>query len=600
VSDYAKILSLSYDNAIAEKTFALKSYFRSVRLIKISGILTPDQPSYITNVLLCGNCIDPEKRCLYVFYIDTYLYTNPSTGDTYNSAWIIEINIDTRAQTVVYYDKYNAIGFNPKYKIYNARVVHGRIVWTDNLNAIYQMDVERAKRSFYYGIGYGQYPITEEWSAVKAGGYGIGQIVSRGNYFYKSVIDYNSGNDPWSGDVTLWETLCVIEDAYYSLDIRNFYFEAMPPKHPPVVIYQSDNTRKINNLRQTLFQIAYRYVYMDWRKSTFSPASIVPVPQAEEEAATGLANEQISLNNQLQITFNSGTEEVRAIEIIGRSSQDVSKWFLIDTIEKFKVQEKGSEVSSIVMPAVVGLGLTIPVAIVSSSTNPNPDGQASLGMGVLFPTVLNIWLFTNESSLSFAYSDGTASDFEESIIHMSANLEPFTVDMSAASWAEYDVYAADGVTKITNQPEVWGEGCSVHVFPINANGGGARTGTVYINAIGAPPVPIAISQQGVPATVNVIAGNDLVMTISAGAGHVTGGLIIQFTPHYVPNNDPQFDVCWLIRVNGNDVYSSAAVGLACTQDVHKNSTSIAYGSATWNDGDAIDVLLYYELAPNLS
>ena len=174
MSDYAKILSLSSDSAAATKASVLKTYFRSVRLIKNTNTLSPTNiPSYITNILLCGNCIDPETRCLYVFYIDTLI----------GAAWIIEINIDTREQVVVYYDKYNAIGFNRDNKIYNARVVHGRIVWTDNLNPIYQMDIARAKKSFYYKIGYGQYPVTEEWRTDKVGGYGIDQIVSNGNNF---------------------------------------------------------------------------------------------------------------------------------------------------------------------------------------------------------------------------------------------------------------------------------------------------------------------------------------------------------------------------------------------------------------------------------
>jgi hypothetical protein len=356
MSHLAKILSLSSTSAAATVTSALKTYFRSVRLIKNTSDLSPTTiPSYITNILLCGNCIDPENRNLYVFYIDTLL----------GSAWIIEINIDTREQVVVYYDKDNNIGFDKDHKIYNARVVHGRLVWTDNLNPIYQMDILRAKKSFYHKIGYGQYPVTVEWSPIVT--YGIDQIVSNGNNFYKSVIHYNLGNEPRLEDVTKWTKLCLIEDAYYSMDVRNFYFEPVPPAHPPIVTYESDNTRKINNLRQTLFQIAYRYVYMDWRKSTFSPASIVPVPQAEEETATGLANEMISLNNKLNIRVNSGGEEVRAIDIIGRSSQDTSKWFLIETIDKFSEQERSGEISINSEPGYATLSMSVMPPTVTST-----------------------------------------------------------------------------------------------------------------------------------------------------------------------------------------------------------------------------------------
>jgi len=358
MSYYAKILSLAYDSAEATKTTALKTYWRSVRLLKEAGTVNPGQPSYITNVLLNGKCVDPETRCLYVFYIDTY----------FGSAWIIEINIDTRVQTVVYYDKYNAIGFSSLHKFYNARVSHGKLVWTDNLNPIYQMDIKRAKESFYHQIGYGQFPETTEWSPVVS--YSAGQNVSDGNDLYKALVNNYNVVPRWDTSQTTWKYLCRVEEAYYSMNIENFYFEAMPPKMPPVVTYKSDETRKINSLRQVLYQFAYRYVYMDWRKSTLSPASIVPIPQAEEEVTTGLANEQIALNNKLDIVVNSGGEEVRAIEVIGRSSEDPSKWFLIDTINKLDVS---SQVSRRIAPAYVPLTLTVmepTVVNVSAPTTP--------------------------------------------------------------------------------------------------------------------------------------------------------------------------------------------------------------------------------------
>ena len=157
----------------------------------------------------------------------------------------------------------------------------------------------------------------------------------------------------------------------------------MPPTHPPEVTYRSDDTRKINNLRQTLFQFAYRYVYMDWRKNTFSPASIVPVPQAEEETATGLANEMISLNNKLQIIVNSGGEEVRAVEVIARSSDDKSKWYLIETINKFDTQERGMEISRTSEPGYIQLAITIPAPTVTNVERPDaPVAAAATAMSI--------------------------------------------------------------------------------------------------------------------------------------------------------------------------------------------------------------------------
>ena len=369
MSSYAKILSLAYDSAEAAKTSALKTYYRSVRLIKESGTVNPGEQSYVTNILLCGNCLDYEKRKLYVFYIDTF----------YGAAWIIEIGIDDRVQKVVYYDRNNDIGFDPLYKIYNARVVNGRIIWTDNKNPIYQIDIERAKASYYYGIGYNSYA-TVEWNEYSY--YAATQIVSYGKYFYKALIA-NIAETPGEDD-TIWSRLCSIEDAYYSMSIENLYFAPIPPSTPPVVKYISDINRNINNLKQTLYQFAYRYVYMDWRKSTYSPASIVPLPQAEEETATGLVNEMVAINNSLSIEVNLGGEEVRAVEIVGRSSDDPSKWFLVDIVEKFEDQEKGGIKSKITTAAYVGMALSVPDPTVVNISA--PDAPVATAATNLTPT----------------------------------------------------------------------------------------------------------------------------------------------------------------------------------------------------------------------
>lgn len=365
MSSHAKILSFSYDSAVATKGIALKSDYHSVRLIKEAGATNPGKDSSLNSVLI-GKCIDQATRKLYVFYKDNY----------YGSAWIIEISIDNRVQKVVLYDKYNNIGFDSLYKIINPVVVNGRIIFTDNKNPIYQIDIERAKTSYYYGIGYSSYATTE-WNASVS--YATTQIVSAGKYFYKAIVA-NSGVIPDSNPGT-WERLCLLEDAYYSMNVENFYFAPIPPKMPPIVDYISDDNRKINSLRQTLFQFAYRYIYIDWRKSTFSPASIVPLPQAEEDVTTGLVNGQISLNNALRIKVNLGGEEVRAIEVVARSSGDPTKWFLIDTIEKFESQEKESIVSKRSEASSLELSLLIKApAVTNKSAPPAPVATAGTGL----------------------------------------------------------------------------------------------------------------------------------------------------------------------------------------------------------------------------
>jgi len=543
MSLYAKILTLSYDSAIATKGTALKSYWRSVRLIKEAGTVNPLKDSSITNILLNGKCLDPENRNLYVFYIDTY----------YSAAWIIEINIDTRVQTVVYYDPDNAIGFNPDYKIYNARVVHGRLVWTDGLNPIYQMDIERAKKSFYHQIGYGEYPNTEEWDATSS--YSTDQIVSDGNKFYKSLMDSNVGNEPKTDDGTHWYDLnCLIEDAYYSMNVRNFYFEAMPPTDPPEVTYQSDNTRKINNLRQALFQFAYRYVYMDWRRSTFSPASIVPVPQMEEETATGLANEMISLNNRLQVIVNSGGEEVRAVEVIARSSDDKSKWYLIETINKFETQERGTEISRTSEPEYIALTMTLPLATAEAAASPDAIGK-TLGMTVINPDVVNSYVSADTVGLDWTATESGVANAKTSTI----TAPPLhTYLTSFPSWLT--ILGGDGLSLVAGMTIANGE--TISAYPTYSNTGAALSGYIVLtNAYGditriivtqsapavIPPTPITPTME-----IDPLDGSGMAL-VGSSLSSVSGTKDVSYS--FVPNHPgyssgEEFTLFWRATVNG--------------------------------------------------
>jgi hypothetical protein len=389
MSDYAKILLLSFDSAEATKTSALKAYYRSVRLIKDSNNATPSLPSTSYSILLNGNCMDQENRKLYTFYLDTY----------YNQAWIFEIDIDTRKQTVVFFDSTNRIGFNGQFKIYNPRVVQGRLIWTDNNMPEYQMDVKRAKKSFYYGIGYGQYPTVTEWNDTTY--YLAGMIIWKGRYFYKCLLPA-SNVEPLAWP-SYWERLCLVEEAYYSTDPYNYYFAPMPPKFNPVVQYISDNERKPNNLRQTIWQFAYRYIYMDYRKSTFSPACVPDMPDSEEEITTGLANELTELNNCIKIRINTGGEEVRKIEIIGRSTQDPSTWYLVEVIDLFDEVE-GTQYKSespISESIIVTIIMTIPLPVVVNNSIATTEEKV-MASAVLLPVVLNMYLMASNVDMQWA------------------------------------------------------------------------------------------------------------------------------------------------------------------------------------------------------
>ena len=588
MSNSALYFSLSYDSAECVKSATLKTNYLSVRLIKDSGTVNPKKESYETNVLLNGKCIDPETRCLYVFYIDTY----------YGSAWIIEINLDTRVQNIVYYDKENNIGFDHNYKIYNASVSHGKLIWTDNKNPIYQMDIKRAKKSFYYQIGYDPFPDTAEWQTLSS--YGENQIVSAGNYFYKSNIDGNIGIDPRTDDGTFWTKLCLIEDAYYSMKVENFYFEAMPPKYPPTVEYFLDDTRKINSLRQTLFQIAYRYVYMDWRKSTFSPASIVPVPQNEEESDTGLATEQVSLNNMLKIMVNTGGEEVRAVEIVGRSSSDPSTWYLIETINKFDEEERAGEVSPLKDVSRNNLTITIPEPEVTSAGIVLPDSYMALSLSVPAPTVLMTYVDASDKDMEWVaeeYGD-SLSVRKTTVISVGGAAWYHATLASVPSWIKV-IETAGGTELTVEGAHVITNGMEIALFPRTANTGASRGIDEVILEDNSPfnnqcTILVLHKRSLLIPTVGVYVhpedGSDL--TISGESGEATSGsayIDVTFTPN-LPSVGPLVDYMlnYLISKNGVDVGSGTIIVTNNTSGTHELTMSSAAAPA-----QSIQVLLWY-------
>lgn len=394
MSDYlGKYFYLSYDSAEAVKSTTLKTYYLSVRLIRDAGTINPGTHSRYTTVLL-GRAIDKEHRKLYLIYLDTY----------YNRDWIFEIEIDTRVISVVYFNDNNALGLNKLNKIHNARAVHGKLIFTDNLNPVYQIDIERAKKSFFYGIGYDPFPTTSEWGETVY--YQAGQIVSKGKHFYKCIVP-GTNYDPRS-ETTYWEKLCIIDEAYYSMNVENFYFAPIPPDKPPVVTYKTDDSRKINNLRQTLFQFAYNYVYLDFRQSTYSPACVVALPQAEEEVATGLATELISQNNALEIVVNTGGEEVRKIRIIGRSSRAPSTWFLVEEIDKFGFEEISqtilAEGSTLTMVGKTSIALTVKLPIITNSGFSAP-GNKTIALSIKDPSITNEFVSLSEDLFYWSYNE---------------------------------------------------------------------------------------------------------------------------------------------------------------------------------------------------
>ncbi len=107
-----------------------------------------------------------------------------------------------------------------------------------------------------------------------------------------------------------------------------------PPIMPPKAVYENDDSVTINNLRNTLFQFSYRFVYDNNEKSVWSSKSIVPLPQQPTNYLTD--DIDIGNNSRIALFFSTGDVNVKEIELCYRETKNgnTSDWFLIGRFNK--------------------------------------------------------------------------------------------------------------------------------------------------------------------------------------------------------------------------------------------------------------------------
>lgn len=89
----------------------------------------------------------------------------------------------------------------------------------------------------------------------------------------------------------------------------------------------------VNNVRNSLFQFKYRFVYDDNEKSVWSTNSIIPLPN---QSYNTLTNNDFTLNSRISLFFSTGDVNVKKIEIAAKQVKDgaTSDYFLIDSLDK--------------------------------------------------------------------------------------------------------------------------------------------------------------------------------------------------------------------------------------------------------------------------
>jgi len=99
-----------------------------------------------------------------------------------------------------------------------------------------------------------------------------------------------------------------------SLPERNDFLAVCkkPPMFAPVIKFQTNEDRRVNRLRNVLFQFAYQYVYDDGEYSALSPASKLAVSSSHVSSTGDGPTVQVN-NNEIRVTLKNSKGPVEKI-----------------------------------------------------------------------------------------------------------------------------------------------------------------------------------------------------------------------------------------------------------------------------------------------
>lgn len=111
------------------------------------------------------------------------------------------------------------------------------------------------------------------------------------------------------------------------------YVARKMPMIAPICSYLDDATVTINNLKNTLYQFRYRWIYRDNTKSTWSPWSKLFAPSSVDSIAN---DTDPTKSNKISVIYNNGDADCVAVELAARHTIDntFSATLSIATIQK--------------------------------------------------------------------------------------------------------------------------------------------------------------------------------------------------------------------------------------------------------------------------
>ena len=277
-----------------------------------------------------GTAIDKKNKIAYLFY---YLeWSGFAPGKNYEFA-ILKHDLSDDSHKLIFKADANDWGikaWDSDMLRIESEVVDGKIIFTDGFNNIRYIDVNRIETSYDNDI-----ITSSKWDFTEAfyTGYSVGTKV----YYLDKV--YNVIQNPFEAagtapDITplYYTEICDIVDCYLNTDDPDlFVLAAIPPLSPATISYGSNTSINQNNIKGYTWQFSYRYIYLDYRKSKYAQPSLIAEPSGEEYN-TSVPYTIQTFHNYLRITCNIRNEEIRAIEIVGHSSEDPATWFLLGKI----------------------------------------------------------------------------------------------------------------------------------------------------------------------------------------------------------------------------------------------------------------------------
>jgi hypothetical protein len=235
----------------------------------------------ITNSLPSGN-----NQCIGAIFDDVknrvYYFNYNSTGR--NGIYYYDTLLKTISPVLVSYrnSTTDIFNFNPQYPIPSINILYKDVIdgdvlyWTDRLNRPQYLNVKEAIDSFQSG--------------------GI----------------YTNGTNWLAQYLTVAKQMPLI---------------------PPICSYNNNPDVLINNLKNALYEIRYRWVYRDNSKSTWSPWSKLFTPKDIDSLATEI---NPIYNNEIQAIIYTGPADCIKIEVGARRSltNTFGNAILIDTLDK--------------------------------------------------------------------------------------------------------------------------------------------------------------------------------------------------------------------------------------------------------------------------